>query len=223
MQTLKADIRAQTGKRMKTVRAAGFLPAVVYGPKIKNEPISVPMKDFEKVYTAAGETTLVELDIKKKKIPVLIYDVARDPITSKPIHADFYAVDMKKQIRAKVPLVFEGGSVAVKEGGILVKVMHELEVEALPEDLPHGITVRIDSLSAVGDRITIASLSLPSGVKVRAESDDIVAIIEAPRKEEEVVAPVAPTESVVEVKTEQEIKRAAADAKKKEEEISAAS
>lgn len=218
MLELKASQRTEKKKKVKTLRQGGFLPAVVYGPKTDNEQISVSLKDFEKVYRAAGESSLVELNTGSKKIPVLIYDILRDPITLKPIHADFYAVDMKKVIHARVPLAFTGESLAVKsEGAILIKVMKEIEVEALPEDLPHEITVSIDALGAIGDRVTVASLSVPHGVKLKAHSDDIIAIIEAPRAEEVVVA--APKEeSVVEVKTEQEIKRAEAEAKKKAEE-----
>ena len=221
MLTLKADPRTEKKKRTTAVRMAGFLPGVVYGPKTINEPVSVALKEFEKIYKSAGESTLVELSVGTKKVPVLIYDIARDPVTSKLIHADFYAVDLKKSIRAKVPVIFTGESLAIKEGAILLKVMKEIEVEALPENLPHEITISISSLAAIGDRFIVSSLTVPKGVKIKADQDDIIAIIEAPRAEEELVAP-APAEGVVEVKTEQEIKRATAEAKKKEEETTPA-
>lgn len=219
MISLTAKPRLLNGKKVRNLRKEGFIPSVVYGPKIKNEKIEIALKDFEKVYKEAGESSLVELHIDSQKVPVLIYDIARDPVTLKPIHADFYAVDMKKEIRAKVPLVLEGEAPAVKaEGALLLQVLHDIEVEALPENLPHEIKIQIGGLAKIGDRVTVASLHLPRGVKVLAHGDDIIAIAEAPRAEEEVAAPAA-AETVVEVKTEQEIKKAEKEAKKKEEEI----
>lgn len=221
MLTLKAEKRNISGKPPQVLRKEGFLPSVVYGPNFKNESIQVSLSDFEKAYRQAGETSLVELSVDSKKVNVLIYDIARDPRTLKPVHADFYAVDMKKEIHAQVPLVFVGESLAVKsEGGILVKVMQELEIEALPENLPHEITVSIDVLAAIGDRLLVSSLHIPKGVKMKANPDEIVAIVEAPRKEEEVQAVAAPVaeEGVVEVKTEREVKTAEKEAKKLEEE-----
>lgn len=221
MISLTAKLRLLNRKKAKTLRQAGFIPSVMYGPTIKNESIEISLKDLERAYKEAGESSLVELHIDSKKIPVLIYDIARDPVTLKPIHADFYAVDLKKEIRAKVPLVLEGEAPAVKaEGAILLQVMHDIEVEALPENLPHEIKIHVGGLQKIGDRFTVASLIALKGVKVRAHGEDIIAITEAPRAEEEAVAPVAAeAEAVVEVKTEQEIKKAEKEAKKKEEEI----
>lgn len=218
MISLSAKQRSINGKKVESLRNGGRIPSVVYGPKMKNESIEISLKDFEKVYKEAGESSLVELHIDSKKVPVLIYDIARDPVTLKPIHADFYAVDMKKEIRAKVPLVFEGEAPAVKsEGAILLQVLHDIEVEALPENLPHEIKINVGSLEKIGDRFTVSALIAPTGVKVYAHAEDIIAIAEAPRAEEELGAPVA-AEAVAEVKTEQEIKKAEKEAKKKEEE-----
>jgi large subunit ribosomal protein L25 len=223
MQILKAAVRNENGKKVKNLRKAGFVPSVVYGPKTPNESVSVSLNDFEKVYREAGESSLVELHVGSKKIPVIISEITRDPVTSKMTHADFYAVDMKKAIHAKVPLTFVGESPAVKsEGGILLKVMQEIEIEALPENLPHEISVFIDSLTAIGDRITAGALVMPEGVKLKANPEDTIVIVEAPRTEEEVLAAAAvPAEAVVEVKTEQEIKKAEKEAKKQEEEAAA--
>ena len=217
MQTLKAEKRDVHKETVMVLRKKGFLPCVVYGPKVKNQSLVVSMKEFEKVYKAAGETSLVKLHAGDGDINVLIYDVAPDPVTLKPIHADFYAVDMNKVIHAKIPLAFVGESAAVKnEGAILVKVMQEIEVEALPENLPHEITVSINVLAVIGDRITAASLNIPKDVKLRAHDEDIIAIVEAPRAEE-VIAPVAAEETVAEVQTEREAKVAEKEAKEKEE------
>ena len=207
---LKAKLRTELGKKTNALRKAGFLPAVVYGEKIESQSIAVPYKDFWKVYKEAGESTLITLDVSGKQYNVLIHDIASDPLKGHPLHADFYAVRMDKIIRTKVPLVFFGESQAVKnEGGILIKVTQELEVEALPQDLPHELKVDLTSLIICGSKLLVRDISFPKGVKVVASPDDIVVVVEAPRTEEELAdlkeAPVAETST--EVKTEREIKQ----------------
>lgn len=207
---LKAKLRTELGKKTNALRMAGFLPAVVYGEGIESQPISVLSKDFGKVYKAAGESTLITLDVSGKQYNVLIHDIASDPLKGHPLHADFYAVRMDKAIRTKVSLEFLGESQAVKnEGGILIKVAQELEVEALAQDLPHELRVDLSSLVALGSKVLVRDISLPKGVKVVAGPDDIVVVVEAPRTEEELAdlkeAPVA--EISTEIKTEREIKQ----------------
>lgn len=222
--TLNATPRTLVGKKSKTLKKGGFLPAVVYGEGVPSQSITVPYKEFEKVYRQAGESTLVTLLIGDTSYNVLIHEVVNDPLRDVPTHADFYAVRMDKLIRTKVPVKFVGESFAVKsEGGILVKVMQEIEIEALPKDLPHEITVDISVLQTINSRLSIAKLTLPAGVKVIAHSEDIVVLVDPPRSEEEMKAEItsaAPDSPLAEVKTEKEIK-AEEDAKKKEAEAAA--
>ena len=210
MQELAAKIRTQIGKKVKALRVAGFLPAVVYGEGTQSTSIAVPIRDFEKAYQEAGETGLITLMVEgAKPLNTMIHDVSYDVLSGKPIHADFYSVRMDKEIELKVPLAFLGEPPAVKnEGGILVKVMHEVEVRALPKDLPHELTVDVSGLLALGSKICMKDISLPRGVTLRADADDVVALIEAPRSEEELAELVAKAAvpEVVEVKTEQEVK-----------------
>ena len=183
------------------------MPAVLYGQDVPSTPLSVLMKDFENVLREAGETSLVTLKVVGgKSYNVLIHDVAKDPLTLEPIHADFYAVRMDKPIEAKVPLAFIGESPAVEgEGGILVKVVHELEVRALPKDLPHEIPVDLTLLEKIGNKIHVKDLTLPAGVSAHAPLEEVLALIEPPRVEEEAAA--APPEAEpAEVKTERELK-----------------
>ena len=138
MQNLQAQERKIKGKKVKTLRQEGFLPAVIYGEGVSSQSISIPYKEFEKAYKEAGESTLLKLEVDGKAHNALIHGIAYDPLKGNPIHADFYAVRMDRAIRTKVPLEFIGESPAVKnEGGILVKVMQEIDVEALPPNLPH--------------------------------------------------------------------------------------
>lgn len=216
MLELKADKREQLGKKTNALRRAGFLPAVIYGEGIKSESLSISYKDFEKIYKEAGESTLIKLNVANKPHNVLIYDVKHDPITDRPIHADFYAVRMDKEIKTKVPVEFFGESPAVKnDGGIIVRVMQEIEIEALPQNLPHSMKIDISSLVKFEDRVFVKDFVLPEGVKILADENEVIVLVEPPRSEDELaklteVAETAP----VEVKTEKEIK---AEAKKEAE------
>lgn len=219
MRELKAKPRVELGKKTNALRRAGFLPAVIYGEGVKSEPLSILYKDFEKIYKEAGESTLIGLDVDGKPYNVLIHDIRRDPITGKPIHADFYSVRMDKEIKTKVPVEFFGESPAVKnEGGILVKVMQEVEVEALPQNLPHSIRIDITSLAKFEDRILARDMLLPDGVKISVGMEEVVALVEPPRSEDELAKLAEVTEAApVVVKTEKEIKAEAEKAKEEAE------
>lgn len=216
MPEISAKHRIQTGKSVAALRREGILPAVLYGQGVDSTPLCVSWKEFEKVLGEAGETSLVTLRVEGGKIyNVLIHDVATDPLTLKPIHADFYAVRMDKPIEAKVPLNFIGESPATKnEGGILVKVLHELEVKALPKDLPHEIAVDISRLEKIDDKIYVRDILLPAGVSTAATGEEVAVLIEPPRSEAELEELVKPEETapVAEVKTEREVKAEAKEA-----------
>lgn len=224
MQQLAAKSRSQLGKSVKTLRACGFLPAVVYGEGVSSQPVVISYKDFVVTLHAAGESTLVTLDVDGKPFNVLIHDVSYDPVSDMPIHADFHAVRMDKVIRTYVPLEFVGESPAVKnDAGVLVRVVQELEVEALPRDLPHELTVDLTLLVTIGSAVHVKDIILPAGVVVIADLDETVAIVESPRSEEDIAAlSQAPIEASPElVKTERDELKAKEEEKKKEEEVAA--
>ena len=207
MLSLSAKIREITGKRVKKLRKAGRLPAVLYGPKIKTaQPLELDEKEFEKAYQEAGESSLISLEVAEKKYPVLIHEVARDPLTEKPIHVDFYQPRLEEEVQVTIPIIFEGVPPAVKDlGGTLVKNISELEVKALPQNLPHEIKVNIERLKTFKDSILIKDLKLPEGVKILKEPEEIVAQVLAPVKvEEELVKPIE--EKVEEVEKVEEEK-----------------
>lgn len=199
MITLSAKPRTETGKKAKMIRSRGAIPAVVYGAKTPAESIEVNEREFEKIWRLAGEAGLVELVVDGSTKNVLIKDVQRDPLKAAPLHIDFYVVQMDQLIRAKVPVKFTGEAPAVKQGAILVKIIHELEVEALPANLPHEVNVDISKFANAGDRFLVSDLVMPAGVTVIADSTDIVVLTEAPRAEEEVAAETAPTIADIEV------------------------
>jgi len=211
MITLSAKIREVSGKKTKTLRKKGILPAVLYGPKIKSLSLEVNTKKFEKIYQESGETSLISLEMpgEKKKTLVLIHEIQRDPLTDKISHIDFYQAPLEEEITVKVPLVFEGDSPAVKElGGTLVKIFHELEVKTKPENLPKEIKADISSLKTFEDALAIRDLKVPAGVEIIKESDEIIAEVLPPEKvEEELAKPVE--EKVEEVEKVEEKKEEA--------------
>lgn len=192
MLTLKAAMREISGKKVKNLRQKGVLPAVLYGPGIKNAlSLEVNLKDFEKVFMEAGESALIWLEIGGKKSSVLVHEIERDGISGKLIHVDFYQPKAGQTIETKVPLVFEGVALAVKDlGGTLVKNIQEVHVRALPEKLPHQILVDISGLKTFEDNILIKDLVLPEGVKIVRDQEDIVVKAVPVEKIKEEVKPV---------------------------------
>ena len=176
--TLTVSKRDATGAAGKRTLAAGRMRAVVYGPKQESLPIEVSSQEFTKVLRDAGESTVIELSGLGEPMQVLIHDVERDPVTNVPRHADFYAIEKGAKVEVAVPFEFVGESPAVKQGANLVKVMHEVEIEAAPADLPHQIEIDISVLAAVGDQIHVSDIVPPKGVVIKAGSEEVVALIQ---------------------------------------------
>ncbi|MBM3283251.1 50S ribosomal protein L25 [Candidatus Gottesmanbacteria bacterium] len=218
---LKATKRTITGRKVKKLRKEGILPANIYGKKLASIPVQVLEKDFSGVFNKAGETGLVELIIESKKHPVLIQNIQYHPVTHYPLHADFYQVDLKEKVSAKVPLVFISEAPAVKDKvGTLLQLILEVEVEALPADLPDKIEVDVGKLSAVDQSIKVGELKVDSKIKILTLADlEIVKVAPLVSKEAEkmakeqaeaaaaaaaAAAPAAATGTVAEEKARQE-------------------
>lgn len=217
MMKIKAQPRNEADN-VGLIRKAGGVPAVVYGHKTKNVSLTVDSKAFGSLYKAAGETTVLDLHIdgENAERSVLIHAVAVDPVRSHVIHVDFYEVKKGEKIKAHIPLVFSGESAAVKsEGGVLVKNIYKVEIEALPKDLPHEIIVDISKLAAFSDVITVADLQVSAGVKVFSDPKEVIAKVMAPRTTEELESLEKVAEMKVdEVKVETEEKKKERDAEK---------
>jgi len=191
MFAIKAKKR-EAGIKLKNLRKEGEIPAVFYGAGQETTSISVPLVEFKKIWRDAGESSAVKISLGTSNIDSLIHEVQVDSVTGEPIHVDFLAIDMKKKIHVQVPLVFEGVSNAVKSGiGNLVKVLHEVEIEALPADLPHNLVVDISKLETLKDQVFVSDIKLGAGVTIINNPTEVVAsIIEQVEEKEEVVAPV---------------------------------
>jgi len=212
---LQTKIRDLSGSKVKNLRREGQIPAVLYGKGIENINLTLNMKEFSKTFKEAGENTLIELTIdnkgKKENRNVLVHSVQFDPVSDLIIHADLYEVNMKEKVEANIPLLFEGESEAVKtENGVLVKNFLEVEVSALPKDLPHQIKIDLQPLKTFSDVIKASDIEIPDGVELKMSGDEIIASVTPPRSEEELaeLSEEAAPADVSSVKVESEEKKA---------------
>jgi large subunit ribosomal protein L25 len=174
-ESLKVEKRSILGKKIRKLRREGILPANVYGKEFKSVSVQVPIKDFLSVYGRAHETGLVDLGINSEIIPVLIHNVQIDPVTQTPLHADFFKVNLKEKITARVPVIAAGEAKAViDKTGLLEQPVSELEVEALPTDLPERIEVNVDKLEKVDDQITVSEVKAPEGVTIITDASQVI-------------------------------------------------
>lgn len=186
--TLKVQSRKITGSKVKKLRKEGFLPANIYGKGVKSTSIKLAAKDFKDVLSKAGETSIVELTLDKeaKTRPVLIQNPQLHPATDEYLHVDFRQVDLTKKISVKVPVILVGTAPAVNKGGILLQLMEEIEVEALPSDLPDSFEIDIKGLEEIGQSISLKEVKVGSKIKLVSEDlESLVVKIEEPAKEEE--------------------------------------
>ncbi len=195
MITLKVELRDPKSK-LAAIRREGFVPGVYYGHKEASTPVVFPLNTFKKVWKDAGESSVITLEMPKGKISALIHEVQIDPVKGIPIHVDFYAIEKGQEVSVHVPIEFIGVSPAVKSLiGNLVKVLFEVEIKALPENLPHNVVVDISSLTTIDGQITAGDIVLPKGVTLVTGATDVVAAI-AIAKEEVEEAPVMDLASI---------------------------
>jgi len=185
---LKVKKRKIFGRKVKRLRQEGILPANIYGKKIKSLAVELPEKEFLDVYQKAKETSIIDLTVEGEKEgrPVLVANLQTDPVTGQKLHVDFHQVALTEKTTATVPLVLVGQSPAVSQKiGILVQQINEVEVEALPADLPEKLLVDISGLTRPDEAVYVKDIKGVKGVEIKAEGNQIVAKI-APLAKEEV-------------------------------------
>jgi len=207
---LKTQKRDVFGKKNQVLRKQGLIPGIVYGRKTKPLALKINFKEFLNIYQRAGETDLIDLIVEegsKEQIKkVLVQAVAKDYVSSQPLHVDFYEVEMDKLVTTHIPLIFVNESPATKMGGILIKSMDEIEIEALPKDLPHSIEVDISSLNEFDKTLYVRDIKSPEGVKFLVKENTPVITVSAPITEEELEAELGKAKTVEEVVVEGEKK-----------------
>jgi large subunit ribosomal protein L25 len=197
--TLKAEKRDALGRKVKRLRQEGILPANIYGKGVDSVSIKIDRIEFEKIFKDVGETGLVEIAVGKEERPVLVDEVQYDPVTDEPLHVDFRQVNLKEKVVATVPIETLGESPAEKRGiGTAVLYLDEVEVEALPTNLPEKFEVDITELDEVDQAIYIKDLAVDKiKVEVKADEEEIVVKVEPLREEEEEPLVTASPEDVV--------------------------
>ena len=200
--SLTAKSRKTLGRKVKKLRREGLLPANLYGKKIKSLALELPAAEFLKIYEQEGETGLIDLKINSQTHPVLVHNLQIHPVTDEPLHVDFRQVSLTEKTTADVPIEIRGDAPAVEQKkGILIQPLNEVEVEALPADLPDQVVVDVSKLEEVGQSISVADLVYDKNkVKILADPSETVVKINPLEEEEVVVAP--PTEEEVPVEGE---------------------
>jgi large subunit ribosomal protein L25 len=194
--SLVVESRAGTGKGVtRKLRAAGRMPAVVYGRGKPARPVTLDPEALAGILRASqsGINTLIDLRLDGGESVVLVREIQRDPVSGSWIHADLFEVDLQQTIQVRVPLHFVGRPIGVENGGILDHPMRELEVECLPRAIPDSIEVDVSALD-VGDSLHVRDLTLPAGAKVISDADLAVASVVLPKAEEEKPVEAAPVE-----------------------------
>ncbi len=185
---LNASRRTVTGKQVKGLRRQGIIPGIIYGYGI--EPIAVQFAEREiaRSIRSAGSSTTVMVTVEGQAQPLLTIfrDVQYDPIRREVIHLDLQALDINETVRVPVSVVLTGESPAVVDfGGVLIHVLNEVEVEALPTALVPAIEVDISGIKEFGQSITVGDIELPEGITILNDAQDTVVIVNAPEAEEE--------------------------------------
>jgi large subunit ribosomal protein L25 len=193
---LIAQERSILGKKVKKLRREGLLPANVYGKALNSQAVQVKLSDFTAVFKEAGETGLVDLQFGGNTKPVLIKNLQMNYKSRTPLHADFYQVNLKEKVKTMVPLELIGEAKAVAEKiGMLMQTMSEIEIEALPDQLPENIEVSVENLANLEESITVGDITPPEGVTILTDAGQTIAKITELKEEEPETVEEAPTEA----------------------------
>ena len=180
---------AKRDKKASELRQSGMIPAVIYGKKFENTTLQVDLKEFSLLYREAGSSNLVDLSFGDKSVKSLIHDVQRHPMTNTIIHVDFLKIDMKEKLKTEIPFEFVGEtSLVIDQEGSLITSKDTVEVECLPTDLVDHIDVDISVLTEFDMNIKVSDLRVPEGIEILDDPEEVIAIVQPPRSEEELEA-----------------------------------
>lgn len=186
--TLNAEKRTILGSKVKKLRRQGIVPANLFGKTIESQAIEVKAVDFNRVYKEAGETSLiwVKVDGEEKERPTLVTSVHFNPITGDKLHVDFHQVNLKEKVSANVPVEITGESELINTNvAVLSQSLNEIEVEALPTDIPESIVFDISSLKEIGDQLKVSDAKVAEGIEIKTDPEQMVVSLQEPQKEEE--------------------------------------
>lgn len=192
--------KRDTSQKPEDLRKEGIMPAVLYGRVEESTPVAISLKEFEKTWREAGESTIITLKGLDEEKQALIYDVQMEPVKEMFLHADLYITEKGRKLSTTVPLEFVGAAPAVKDyGGTLVKVLHEVIVESIPSNLPSSLEVDVSNLDDFEKQIKVQDIELPEGVTLLEEPDEVVVLVSEGEEEPEEEEQEQPNFSEVEV------------------------
>jgi large subunit ribosomal protein L25 len=184
---LSVQPRSVRGKEVAKLRREGTLPGVLYGAGTDSTPISIDAREFEVLHRQSGRHAVVDLHLDGgKPKPVLLQAIQEHPVSRKPLHVDFLAVNMEEERTVDVPIIIVGESEAVdKLGGVLLHLRDAVMVRAKPDDIPSGVELDITPLVDFDQTLHASDLVIPSGATLVTEPTEAVARVQPPRVEEE--------------------------------------
>jgi len=197
---LNIEKRKELGKGgARKLRRAGYIPGILYSPHKDDPevPIKILRKEFHKIFSGDSEHHVLNLNLENEEVMAVIKEIQRDPIRSDVLHVDFFKVFKGEKVIVEVPIELIGESIGVKKGGILEHLLREIEIEAIPSQIPDAIEIDISELD-LGDTLLVEDLKLPEGVEAITPLETAVVSILAPTNGEE--------EEAVEEEVEEEIK-----------------
>lgn len=184
---LRADPREITGKRVKTLRQKGFVPGIIYGHNIDPIPVQFDNHELNSALGRAGTSSTVQVHIKSEEDPLtaIFRDVQFHPIRRNIIHVDLQALDITETVRVPVTVVLVGEPPAIEEGGVLLQILNELDIEALPTALIPSLEVDVSSLDEIGKSISVGDIEPPEGVTIHNAPSETIAQVTWIEEEEE--------------------------------------
>jgi len=182
---LQASKRDIVGKHVKSIRREGGLPAIIYGKELKEPmPITLDLRDTTKFMRHVTPSTVVTIKVNGKEFPTLVRDRQHEVLTGAFLHIDFMAISLSEKVRTLVNLQIDGEAPVVKlMDAIMITGVDQIEVEALPQDLPESILVDISGLESIGDGIYVKDLVLPQGVECLTEPEEMIVVATAQEME----------------------------------------
>jgi large subunit ribosomal protein L25 len=205
---LRALRRNRSGKGVaRKIRAQGMIPAVLYGSG-ENIPLTLQPQELLKILTL-GENTIFRLEIDGElggDRQAIVRDLQRDPLKETLLHADLYRISMDVEITVSVPIVLQGMSRELSDiGGMINQLLHEIEIQCLPNLIPHELTIDVAHLG-IGEVLHVRDLPVPQGIQVLAASDEVVASVSVRGEEVAAGAPSAAESPASAAETEENLR-----------------
>lgn len=175
---VQAEKREVTGKKVGALRRQGKLPGVMYGRHIDPLPILMDLREASKALFKLSASSIVTIELNGEEFPALVREKQRDYIKNTLKHVDFQVVSMKEMIRTMVTVELIGSSPAVKNfNGVVVQNLNQIEVEALPQDLPDRLELDLATLEEIGSSLLVSDLEVSDKVTIHTNLDETVVVI----------------------------------------------